>query len=144
MHFILSIPLAGAKWDAGSELERALEGASHDVVQCLQGVKESTSPDDELEVLLTGLLDSIYGCSTYCRQTQLAFPFARAQLQVVDAIHLLFPSALASNDALKGPVLHLDPKKTSFVVETIKLGVLEVPRLFNGEQFPPFRFAPDD
>lgn len=116
-------------------MEKTLEAASHDVVQLIQAIKESEkSFDSELQQLLTDLLHSIAEVASYARSATLSFPFARAQLQLADAISLLFPSAFLNGHAtVDEPLLNVKMAPSSSSIETVRLGRLEVPRLFNGE-----------
>lgn len=137
VHFFDSIPSAEATWASPSQVESTLEAASHDVVQLVQSLKESTPRsqcDNELQTLLTDLLHAVAECATYCRSAGLSFPFARAQLQLVDAISLLYPSVFLNGHAsVEEPLLSVNIASSSKRIEKVRLGSLEVPRLFNGE-----------
>ncbi|KAJ4471062.1 aldo/keto reductase [Lentinula edodes] len=139
-HFLSCIPLAHARWQSNDKLELALEEACGDIVQAIQALKESRSmPTEELRERLMSLSKAINKCEAYSLFTNLQFPFVRAQLQVEDALRLIFPDVQLNPHAL-GHALKINNKwvispdsvVTYAKLEHIDLGPLKVPRILNG------------
>lgn len=113
-----------------------LETFSGDIVQSVQALKESGLPaDDELEAQLQTLAQSLVNCKLYCVNHQpvpLTYPLMRALRQVHDAYSFLFPSAASLNETETiGSRIEIDLASCP-QVEKIRIGELQLPRLFNG------------
>ncbi|KAJ3760630.1 aldo/keto reductase [Lentinula raphanica] len=138
-HFISSIPLAHAQWHPNDPLFSALKQACGDIVQAIQALKETRPKStEELRERLLSLSNAISNCESYCLSNSLHFPFARAQLQVVDALQLIFPDAHLRQhhfncvtNATGTMDVNVDGL-TYDILEHIQLGPLKVPRILNG------------
>ncbi|KAJ3731598.1 aldo/keto reductase [Lentinula guzmanii] len=137
-HFMSCIPLAQTQWQPNDKLESALEEACGDIVQAIQALKELRStPTEELRECLLSLNSSIKNCDAYSVSNNLQFPFVRAQLQVDDALHLIFPDARLHHypidHGLKLNKRGVNPDIATYAnLEHVELGPLKVPRIFNG------------
>ncbi|KAF5370548.1 hypothetical protein D9757_010136 [Collybiopsis confluens] len=137
-HFVASIPLARARWQLNEKLEVALEQACGDIVQAIQALKESR-PDAtrELQERLLDLRTAIDECESYSASNNLQFLFGRAQLQVDDALWLIFPDiSLIHSRRHSSQVtsrMAIEPDLDRYAkLEHVQLGPLKVPRIFNG------------
>ncbi|KAH9893869.1 aldo-keto reductase [Xylariomycetidae sp. FL2044] len=134
-HFLNAITSARASWNDDSDLFAALERFGGDVVQAVQALKESKpEASSELKELLSRLITSLTECREYCRSAGLSYPFTRADRQVQDVCHFLYPDfapASSGDDDRPSDPIVLPPSQTG-KLETCKLGPIEVPRLFNG------------
>ena len=114
--------------------------AGGDMVQAAQALKESDDRSEGTKHILETLIQRLLECREYCissssRQQFLftPFPFARAVTQLIDAAHILYPRD-SSVKAIKIPeytTLH-HPSVCKKPIAKVKLGSLEVPRLFFG------------
>ncbi|KAE9400219.1 aldo-keto reductase [Gymnopus androsaceus JB14] len=137
-HFLTCILQADLLWASDSELEATLTRACADVVQAVQALKECHPPrTEELRNRLFDLQRALMTCETYSAGKDLSYPFARARLQVDDAVSWFFPDSTtirgvpASSQPLEWS--HLLPDTANIIaIEHTSLGSLEVPRLFNG------------
>ncbi|KAI1340704.1 aldo-keto reductase [Xylariaceae sp. FL0016] len=133
-HLVSAIKLASATWDEDSDLFSALETFGGDIIQAVQALKEAKpEPTPELKERVTGLLSSLKTCREYCQSAGLSYPFTRAERQVQDACSFLYPdlaSCMVGDDGPNGRIeVHLP---SDSVIDMVKLGSVEVPRLFNG------------
>ncbi|KAJ3967569.1 aldo-keto reductase [Lentinula raphanica] len=139
-HFFTCITQTRLHWESGSELETVLTRASGDVVQAMQALKEIRPPrTEDLRTMLTDLQQALSTCDIYSLDTGLSRPFTRAQIQVDDAYYWLFPASVALRQrdfqarsrALEIFDVHTFARRAE-AIPHIRLGNLEVPRLFNG------------
>lgn len=85
---------------------------------------------------IDSLLDALRLCAIYCHKHDLPFLFSRAAYSVADARELLFPVAgdvdrtfiQSTSLNYQFPVIETNGAH----LETVRLGKLTVPRLFNG------------
>lgn len=138
IHFLASIPVARVRWRSNDELELALGQACGDIVQAIQALKESrSSPTQELQERLLNLRTVLDECESYSVSNNLQFLFVRAQLQVDDALRLIFPeigpkySRYHPAKVTRG--MDVKPNPAIYAkLEYVELGPLKVPRIFNG------------
>lgn len=139
-HFLACIPQAHLHWASDSELEATLTRVCADVVQAVQALKETHPPrSEELRNTLLNLQRVLISCQTYSEGNNLPCPFARARLQIDDALCWFFPDTTYIRQVPN--VIHSQPLEWSNLstdtanlisIEHTSLGFLEIPRLFNG------------
>lgn len=131
-HFVNAILAAKATWALGDELDKIFDTFSGDIVQAVQALKESKpTTTTELLDLLQALLTSLNGCATYCAESALKYPFARAERQVRDVVGFLYPAVTLPPSASHKPI-SIDLSKRHVDIETFRAGPYSMPRLFNG------------
>ncbi|CAD6581502.1 MAG: hypothetical protein CYPHOPRED_001593 [Cyphobasidiales sp. Tagirdzhanova-0007] len=136
-HLYNAIPQAAVSWKEDPGLATTLEQISGDTVQAIQSIKESVSDEpSDLRPGLTALIDALRNCARFCQEHALPFPFSRAAYSVADVIELLFPKegdvdrSFIQSSHLKLQLPAFEANGTH--LETVTLGKLTVPRLFNG------------
>ncbi|KAJ3999437.1 aldo-keto reductase [Lentinula boryana] len=136
-YFFSCITQARLLWASESELETMLIKACGDVVQAIQALKESQpSRTEELRSKLLELQQALLTCDAYSLEKGLSRPFTRARVQLDDAYSWFFPGTLslynpdyqARSRISERSYLHTSAEAISYT----SLGILEVPRLFNG------------
>lgn len=103
------------------------------MVQAAQALKESTDRSGATKHVLTKIIERLFECRDFCDRSDTPFPFARALTQLIDTAQIVYPTD-TSIKAMKFPKytsLH-HPKRCKRRIPKVKLGQIEVPRLFLG------------
>ncbi|KAF5391541.1 hypothetical protein D9757_002348 [Collybiopsis confluens] len=142
-HFSVCVVQAGLLWLSDDECEAMLASFCGDIVQAMQALKECRpTRTDELKDSLLSLLKALMSCETYSLEKNLTSPWSGALLQVEDVFLWFFPD-FPDIIPLRGPSEpQIYPSQAAQMVrvhpdneirtESIFLGPLEAPRLFNG------------
>ena len=127
--------------DSG-QLRDQLVYAGGDMLQAAQALKEGGERSDQTKSALLRLIHSLERCRLWIHEQMVDsgsstaipfFPFERALPQMIDCAKLCFPSDLEIK-RLQMPTHNVaySPKKAKKLIPTVRLGSIEVPRLFFG------------